>query len=52
MALETPLERILEDNSLPFPIKIAGNVDRIEIRNNKIRIIDYKTGKVEKIVFS
>ncbi|OUD44741.1 PD-(D/E)XK nuclease family protein, partial [Flavobacterium psychrophilum] len=48
LALETPLERILEDNSLPFPIKIAGNVDRIEIRNNKIRIIDYKTGKVEK----
>ena len=48
LALETPLERILEDERLPFPIKIAGNVDRIEIRNNKIRIIDYKTGKVEK----
>ena len=48
LALETPLERILENDSLPFPIKIAGNVDRIEIRNNKIRIIDYKTGKVEK----
>jgi ATP-dependent helicase/DNAse subunit B len=32
---------------LPYPIKIAGNVDRIELRNNKIRIIDYKTGKVE-----
>ncbi len=48
LALETPLEKILEDESLPFPIKIAGNVDRIEIRNNKIRIIDYKTGKVEK----
>jgi hypothetical protein len=48
LALETPLEKVLEDDSLPFPIKIAGNVDRIEIRNNKIRIIDYKTGKVEK----
>ncbi|WP_300570820.1 PD-(D/E)XK nuclease family protein [Flavobacterium sp.] len=48
LALETGLERILEDERLPFPIKIAGNVDRIEIRNNKIRIIDYKTGKVEK----
>lgn len=48
LALETGLERILEDDRLPFPIKIAGNVDRIEIRNNKIRIIDYKTGKVEK----
>jgi len=42
------LEKVLEDERLPFTIKIAGNVDRIEIRNNKIRIIDYKTGKVEK----
>jgi hypothetical protein len=33
---------------LPFPIKIAGTVDRIEERNGIIRIIDYKTGKVEK----
>lgn len=46
--LEISLERILEDARLPFPIKIAGNVDRIEIRNNKLRIIDYKTGKVEQ----
>ena len=48
LALEIPLERVLQDNRLPFSVKIAGNVDRIEIRNNKIRIIDYKTGKVEK----
>jgi ATP-dependent exoDNAse (exonuclease V) beta subunit len=27
---------------------IKGNVDRIEERNGVIRIIDYKTGKVEK----
>jgi ATP-dependent helicase/nuclease subunit B len=33
--------------NLPFPIRIAGKVDRIELRNNSIRIIDYKTGKVE-----
>ena len=26
---------------------MAGNVDRIEIRGNVIRIIDYKTGKVD-----
>ena len=32
---------------MPYEIKIAGNVDRIELRDNKIRIIDYKTGKVE-----
>lgn len=33
---------------MPFPVLIKGNVDRIELRNGKIRIIDYKTGKVEK----
>lgn len=33
--------------NLPFSIKIAGKVDRIELRNKTIRIIDYKTGKVE-----
>lgn len=53
MHLEKPCERILEHPSLPFPIKIAGKVDRIEERtpkdgNTTIRIIDYKTGKVEK----
>ena len=46
--LEKNFERILEDSRLPFPIKIKGNVDRIEFRNNKLRIIDYKTGKVEQ----
>ena len=28
-------------------VLIKGNVDRIEERNGLIRIIDYKTGKVE-----
>jgi hypothetical protein len=46
--LEKACERILEHPSLPFPIKIAGKVDRIEERNGIIRIIDYKTGKVDK----
>lgn len=46
--LEKACERTLEHPSLPFPIKIAGKVDRIEERNGVIRIIDYKTGKVEK----
>ena len=48
VALEKRFERILEHPSLPFPIKIGGSVDRIEERNGIIRIIDYKTGKVEK----
>ena len=46
--LEKGCEKVLEHPSLPFPIKIAGKVDRIEERNGIIRIIDYKTGKVEK----
>lgn len=47
IALEKTYERILEHPNLPFPVLIKGNVDRIELRNGKIRIIDYKTGKVE-----
>jgi hypothetical protein len=48
LSLETTYERTIEDNRLPFPVLIKGNVDRIELRNGKIRIIDYKTGKVEQ----
>lgn len=48
ISLETKYERVLSDARLPFPVLIKGNVDRIEYRNKKIRIIDYKTGKVDK----
>ena len=48
IALEQKLERTLEDARLPFSVLIKGNVDRIELRNGIIRIVDYKTGKVEK----
>ena len=48
IALEETFERKLEDARLPFPVLIKGNVDRIEMRNGKIRIIDYKTGKVDR----
>jgi hypothetical protein len=47
LALETTFERTLNHPALPFPVKIRGNVDRIEQRNGTIRIVDYKTGKVE-----
>jgi hypothetical protein len=48
LALEQTYERTIEHPLLPFPVKIKGNVDRIEQRGNRIRIIDYKTGKVDK----
>jgi hypothetical protein len=47
VALEQGFEREFVHPQLPFPIKIGGNVDRIELRNGRVRIIDYKTGKVE-----
>ena len=47
MLLEANLSCEIEIEALPFPIKIAGKVDRIEERNDTIRIIDYKTGKVD-----
>lgn len=48
LKLEQHCERIIEDEKLPFPVKIGGNIDRIEERNGIIRIIDYKTGQVRK----
>ncbi|MBA0885377.1 PD-(D/E)XK nuclease family protein [Flavobacterium undicola] len=48
IALEQTFGRTLNHPDLPFPVLIKGNVDRIEERNGIIRIIDYKTGKVEK----
>lgn len=45
--LEHSFERILTHPALPFPVKIRGNIDRVELRKDVIRIIDYKTGKVE-----
>jgi ATP-dependent helicase/DNAse subunit B len=48
IAIEKTYERLLEHSDLPIPILIKGNVDRIDERDGVIRIIDYKTGKVEK----
>ncbi|GGD21205.1 PD-(D/E)XK nuclease family protein [Flavobacterium orientale] len=46
--LEHNFQQVLIDDRLPFPVTIKGNVDRIELRNDTLRIIDYKTGKVEQ----
>lgn len=48
LSLEATFSREFNDARLPYPVLISGNIDRIEQRNGKIRIIDYKTGKVEK----
>ena len=48
LALEEKYIETLIHPDLPFPVKIGGSVDRIEERNGIIRIIDYKTGKVDK----
>ncbi len=47
IALEQRFECVLEGSPLPFQVVLGGNIDRIEERNGIVRIIDYKTGKVE-----
>ena len=47
IGLEEVLQTELNDELLPYPIVLSGIADRIEIRNGVLRIIDYKTGKVD-----
>lgn len=47
ISLEQKLETVIEDALLPYPVVLSGIADRIEIRNGVLRILDYKTGKVE-----
>ena len=48
IAIEKTFKRVFKHPNLPYEIVIKGNVDRIDERDGIIRIIDYKTGKVEK----
>ena len=45
--LEKELKAEIFIDEIDFTIKLNGNADRIEKHNGQLRIIDYKTGKVE-----
>ena len=47
LAIEQNQKVQIEMPELDFPVFLTGNVDRVDEYNGTIRIIDYKTGKVE-----
>ena len=47
LKIEEELEVNYTINELPFPIKLKGIVDRIDEVDGILRIVDYKTGKVQ-----
>ncbi|SDK81412.1 PD-(D/E)XK nuclease superfamily protein [Salinimicrobium catena] len=48
LQVENKLECSLPIEVLDFPVNLKGTVDRVDEFNGKMRIIDYKTGKVEQ----
>ncbi len=48
IAIESNLKAALKIPELDFPVFIKGKVDRIDELDGQLRIIDYKTGKVNK----
>lgn len=47
IATEENLAAEIEIDGIDFPIKLHGNVDRVDELNGEIRIIDYKSGMVQ-----
>ena len=45
--LEQKIRVLFQNQNLPFPVHLKGIIDRIDLRNNILHIIDYKTGRVE-----
>ncbi|MGB0395474.1 MAG: PD-(D/E)XK nuclease family protein [Flavobacteriaceae bacterium] len=45
--LEHPFEQSIQLPGIDFPIKLVGVVDRIDLYNDTLRIIDYKTGMIQ-----
>ncbi|OED35763.1 hypothetical protein AB832_06125 [Flavobacteriaceae bacterium (ex Bugula neritina AB1)] len=48
LAIESNLKTELKIPELDFPVYIKGKVDRIDEIDGQLRVIDYKTGKVNK----
>jgi len=48
LQIESNLRVTIPISELEFPINIHGKVDRVDEYNGMLRIIDYKTGKVEQ----
>ena len=48
LKIEEKLKIQLSIDGLDFPVFLKGTVDRVDEFNGKLRIIDYKTGKVEQ----
>lgn len=46
--IESTIKSELNIEELNFPVNIKGKVDRVDRLNGILRIIDYKTGKVEQ----
>lgn len=47
IATEETLSTEIKVDGLNFPVKLRGQVDRVDELNGVLRIIDYKTGKVD-----
>ena len=48
LKIEEKLKIQISFDNLDFPVFLKGTVDRVDEFNGKLRIIDYKTGKVEQ----
>lgn len=46
-SLERKVDWVWESNPLKRPIRFKGYIDRLEIRDGQLTIVDYKSGRVE-----
>lgn len=48
LALEQKIAMEYETDNFDFPIRLMGEIDRVDLYDGTLRIIDYKTGVVEQ----